>query len=46
MKTIFTSKASSIVRPFDLAVKNCNTEKSGSKSFMTLGPKRWNALIV
>ena len=44
MKTIFTFKTNSRVRPFDLLVKNCNTEKFGSKSFMALGPKIWNVL--
>ena len=44
MKTIFTSKTNYRVRLFDLLVKNCNTEKSGSKSLMALGPKIWNAL--
>ena len=37
MKTIFTSKTNYRVRPFDLLVKNRNTE-------MALGPKIWNAL--
>ena len=41
IKTIFTSKTNS---RFDLLVKNRNTEKYGSKSLMTLGPKIWNAL--
>ena len=44
MKTIFTFKTNSRVRPFDLLVKNCNTEKFGSKNFMALGPKIWNVL--
>ena len=44
MKTIFTSKTNSRVRPFDLLVKNCNTEKYGSKSLMALRPKIWNTL--
>ena len=44
MKSIFTSKINSRVRPFDLLVKNHNTEKYGSKSLMALGPKIWNAL--
>ena len=44
MKTIFTFKTNSRVRPFDLLVKNRNTEKFGSKSFMALGPKIWNVL--
>ena len=44
MKTIFTSKTNFRVRPFDLLVKNRNTEKYGSKSLMALGPKIWNAL--
>ena len=44
MKTIFTSKTNSRVRPFDLLVKNRNTEKYGSKSLMALGPKIWNRL--
>ena len=39
MKTIFTSKTNSRVRPSDLLVKNRNTEKYGSKSVMTLRPK-------
>ena len=34
MKAIFTCKTNSRVRPFDLLVKNCSTEKSGSKSLM------------
>ena len=46
MKTIFTSKTNSRVRPFDLLVKNRNTEKYGSKSLMALGPKIWNALTA
>ena len=46
MKTIFTSKKNSRVRPFDLLVKNRNTEKYGSKSLMALGPKIWNALTA
>ena len=44
MKTIFTSKTNSIVWPFYLLVKNCNTEKYGSKSLMALGSKIWNVL--
>ena len=44
MKTIFTSKINSRVRPFDLLVKSCSTEKYCSKSFIALGPKMWNAL--
>ena len=36
---IFTFKANSRVWPFDLIVKNRNTEKYGSKSLMALGPK-------
>ena len=44
MKNIFTSKKNSRVRPFDLLVKNRNTEKCGSKSLMAQGPKIWNAL--
>ena len=44
MKNIFTSKTNSRVRPFNLLVKNRNTEKYGSKSFMAQGPKIWNAL--
>ena len=44
MKTIFTSKTNSRVRPFDLLVKNRNTEKYGSKSLTTLEPKIWNSL--
>ena len=44
MKTIFTSKTNSRVRPFDLLVKSRNTEKYGSKSLMALGPKIYNAL--
>ena len=44
MKTIFTSKTNSRVRPFHLLVKNRNTEKYGSKSLMVLGPKIWNTL--
>ena len=39
MKTNLTSKTNSRVRPFNLLVKNRNTEKYGSKSLMTLGPK-------
>ena len=42
MKTIFTSKTNSRVWPFDLLVKNCNTEKYDSKGFMAVGPKIWN----
>ena len=38
-KTIFRSKTNSRVRLFDLLVKNCNTEKYGSKILMALGPK-------
>ena len=45
MKTIFTSKTNSRVRPFDLLVKNRNTEEYGSKSLIALGPKIWNALL-
>ena len=44
MKTIFTFKTNSRVRPFDLLVKNRSTEKYGSKSLMALGPKIWNRL--
>ena len=44
METLFTSKTNFRVRPFDLLVKNRNTEKYGSKSLMALGPKIWNAL--
>ena len=44
MKNIFTSKTNSRVQPFDLLVKNRNTEKYGSKSLMAQGPKIWNAL--
>ena len=44
MKTIFTSKTNSRVRPFDLLVKNRNTEKYGSKILMALGRKIWNVL--
>ena len=44
MKTIFTSKTNCQVRPFNLLVKNRNTEKYNSKSLMALGPKIWNAL--
>ena len=44
MKSIFTSKTNSRVLPFDLLVKNRNTEKYGSKSLMAQGPKIWNAL--
>ena len=44
-KTIFTFKTNSRVRPFDLLVKNRNTEEYGSKSLITLGPKIWNALL-
>ena len=44
MKTVFTSKTNSRVRPFNLIVKNRNTEKYGSKSLMALGPKIRNAL--
>ena len=43
IKTIFASKTNSRVRLFDLLVKTRNTEKYGSKSLMTLGPKIWNA---
>ena len=35
IKTIFTSKTNSTVRPFDLLVKNCNTERYGTKSYRT-----------
>ena len=28
----------------NLLVKNCNTEKYGSKRLMALGPKIWNAV--
>ena len=45
MKTIFTFKTNSRVRPFDLLVKNRNTEEYGSKSLIALGPKIWNALL-
>ena len=44
MKNIFTSKTNYRVRPFDLLVKNRNTEKYGSKSLMAQRPKIWNAL--
>ena len=44
MKNIFTSKTNYRVRPFDLLVKNRNTEKYGSKSLMAQGPKIWNDL--
>ena len=44
MKNVFTSKTNSGVWPFNLLVKNRNTEKYGSKSLMALGPKIWNAL--
>ena len=44
MKTIFTSKTNSRAQPFDLLVKNRNTEKYGSKGLMVLGPNIWNAL--
>ena len=44
MKTIFISKTNSAVRPFDLLVKNRNTETYDSKSLMALGPEIWNAL--
>ena len=44
MKTIFTSKINYRARPFDLLVKNRNTEKYGSKSLMALDQKIWNAL--
>ena len=44
MKTIFISKKNPRVRPFDLLVKNRNTEKYVSKSLMVLRPKIWNAL--
>ena len=44
MKTIFTFKTNSRVPPFDLLVKNRNTEKYGSKSLMALRPNIWNAL--
>ena len=44
IKTIFTSKINSRVRPFDLLVKNRNTEKYGSKSLMVLGQKIWDTL--
>ena len=44
MKNIFTSKANSRVRPFDLLDKNRNTEKYGSKSLMALGLEIWNAV--
>ena len=39
IKTIFTSKTNSTVRPFDFLVKNRNTEIYGSKSLMALKPK-------
>ena len=42
MKTIF--KTNSIIRSFDLLVKNCNNEKYGSKCLMALEPKICNAL--
>ena len=45
MKTIFTSKTNSRVRPFDLLVKNRNTEKCGSKILMALGRKICNAYL-
>ena len=44
MKTIFTSKTNSRVRPFDLLVKNRNTEKYSRKSLTALRPKIWNEL--
>ena len=44
MKTIFISKTNFAVRPFDLLVKNRNTETYDSKSLMALGPEIWNAL--
>ena len=44
MKNVFMSKKNSRVRPFDLLVKNRYTEKYGSKSLMTQGPKIWNDL--
>ena len=44
MKTIFTSRTNSRVRPFDLLVKNHNTGKYGSIRFTALGAKIWNAL--
>ena len=42
MKTVF--KTNSIIRSFDLLVKNRNTEKYDSKSLVALGPKKCNAL--
>ena len=44
MKNISTSKTNSRVKPFDLLVKNRNTEKYGNKCLMAQGPKIWNAL--
>ena len=44
IKTMFTSRTNSRVLPFDFLIKNLNTDKYGSKSLMTLGPKIWNAL--
>ena len=44
MKNVFTPKADSRVRPFDLLVKNRNTEKYGSKRLMTQLPKIKNTL--
>ena len=42
MKTVF--KTNSIIRSFDLLVKNRNTEKYDSKSLVALGPQKCNAL--
>lgn len=39
MKTFFTSKTNSKIRPIDLLVKKRNTEKYGSKRLIAVGPK-------
>ena len=39
METIFTCRTNSRVRPFDLLVKNRNTEKYSSEGFMALRTK-------
>ena len=44
MKTFFTSKTNSKIRPIDLLVKKRNTEKYGSKRLIAVRPKIWNEL--
>ena len=39
MKTFFTSKTNSKIRPIDLLVKKRNTKKYGSKRVIAVGPK-------